>query len=53
MIAADWLARLPLIASLPAQDAAAKLREIGENRLADSLDNAPREPRLASASCRA
>jgi len=33
----DWLARLPVIGSLPPDEAVAKLREAGEDELADSL----------------
>jgi len=32
-----WLSRLPLITSLPPDEAAAKLREIGEDEMADGL----------------
>lgn len=38
---AGWLARLPLIDSLPPAEAAAKLREVGEDNLADAVDAAP------------
>jgi hypothetical protein len=34
---ADWLSRLPVIGKLPPDEAAAKLREIGEDDLADAL----------------
>ena len=37
---AGWLARLPVIGSLPAAEAAAKLREVGEDGLADAVDAA-------------
>jgi hypothetical protein len=33
----DWLSRLPVIGKLPPAEAAAKLREIGEDEIADSL----------------
>src|SRR5438034_125789 len=35
---ADWLARLPVIGSLPPEVAAAKLREVGEDETADALE---------------
>jgi len=41
MIDAGWLSRLPVVASLPAGQAAAKLREIGEDEIADALTAAP------------
>jgi hypothetical protein len=34
---ADWLAGLPVIGSLPPDEAAAKLREVGEDELADAV----------------
>lgn len=37
MTAASWLGRLPVISSLSPADAAAKLREIGEDDFADAL----------------
>ena len=36
-----WLARLPVIGDLPPAEAAVKLRELGEDDLADALDAAP------------
>ena len=41
MTDAGWLARLPVIGSLPPAEAAAKLREVGEDDLADAVDAAP------------
>ncbi len=38
---ADWLARLPVLGALPPAEAAAKLREVGEDDLADAVDAAP------------
>ena len=43
MSEADWLARLPVIGSLPPSEAAAKLREIGEEDLAVAVAAAPQE----------
>jgi hypothetical protein len=40
MTDADWLRRLPVIGQLPADDAADKLREIGDDELADQLAGA-------------
>ena len=40
---ADWLTRLPLIGNLPPIEAAAKLREIGEDETADALAEAARD----------
>src|SRR5437899_759595 len=37
MADSNWLARLPVIGSLPPGEAAAKLREAGEDELADTL----------------
>jgi hypothetical protein len=37
----DWLSRLPVIGKLPPAEAAAKLREIGEDEIADSLIDTP------------
>lgn len=34
----DWLARLPVIGGLPPDQAAVKLREVGEDEIADVLD---------------
>jgi len=34
----DWLARLPVIGGLPPDEAAAKLREVGEDEIADALE---------------
>lgn len=39
---ADWLVRLPLIGRLPPSQVAAKLREIGEDQIADALAAVPR-----------
>ncbi len=39
---ASWLSRLPLTGSLPPAEAAAKLREIGEDEIADALASAPK-----------
>lgn len=41
MTGADWLSRLPVIGNLPPSEAAAKLREIGEDEIADALGAAP------------
>ena len=41
MTDADWLSRLPVIGSLPPREAAAKLREIGEDDLAIAIAAAP------------
>ena len=41
MTGTDWLGRLPVIGSLPPAEAAAKLREIGEDEIADALTAAP------------
>jgi len=41
---ADWLSQLPVIGSLPAAEAAAKLREVGEDDLADAVGAAPQAP---------
>jgi hypothetical protein len=43
MADSDWLDRLPVIANLPPSDAAVKLREVGENELADTLAAAAEE----------
>lgn len=40
MSEADWLARLPVIGDLPPAEAAVKLREVGEDDLADAVDAA-------------
>lgn len=40
MTEADWLDQLPMIASLPPGEAAVKLREAGEDELADALASA-------------
>jgi hypothetical protein len=37
----DWLARLPVIGELPPEAAAVKLREVGEDELAQALEEAP------------
>ena len=37
----DWLASLPVIGSLPPEVAAVKLREVGEDELAQALEEAP------------
>jgi hypothetical protein len=37
---AGWLARLPVLGTLPPAEAAAKLREVGEDDLADAVDAA-------------
>ena len=37
----DWLARLTVIGDLPPEAAAAKLREVGEDELAQALEEAP------------
>ena len=42
MTSGDWLGRLPVIGSLPPREAAAKLREIGEDEIAEALASAPR-----------
>jgi hypothetical protein len=41
MSEAGWLARLPVLGSLPPAEAAVKLREVGEDDLADAVDAAP------------
>jgi hypothetical protein len=41
MADADWLARLPVIGDLPPEVAAAKLREVGEDELAQALETEP------------
>lgn len=41
MTDADWLARLPVIGNLPPDVAAAKLREVGEDEIAQALEEAP------------
>jgi hypothetical protein len=41
MADADWLARLPVIGNLPPDVAAAKLREVGEDEIAQALEEAP------------
>ena len=41
MLDGDWLGRLPVISSLAPGEAAVKLREIGENELADALAATP------------
>jgi hypothetical protein len=38
---ADWLAGLPVIGSLPPDEAAVKLREVGEDEIARALEEAP------------
>jgi hypothetical protein len=37
MTASNWLDELPVLGRLPAEEAAAKLREVGEDELADAL----------------
>jgi hypothetical protein len=39
MADADWLARLPVIGDLPPDEAAAKLREVGEDEMAQALED--------------
>lgn len=41
MADANWLARLPVIADLPPEVAAVKLREMGEDEIAQALEEAP------------
>jgi hypothetical protein len=41
MLSGDWLGRLPVIGSLAPDEAAVKLREIGEDELADALTATP------------
>ena len=41
MMGADWLARLPVIGGLPPGEAAVKLREVGEDEIADALARTP------------
>ena len=41
----DWLARLPVIGDLPPDVAAAKLREVGEDEIAEALEKAPETTR--------
>lgn len=41
MTDSDWLARLPVIGDLPPDVAAAKLREVGEDEIAQALEEAP------------
>ncbi|MGA2827532.1 MAG: hypothetical protein ABSF03_15645 [Streptosporangiaceae bacterium] len=41
MTDADWLAQLPVIGNLPPDLAAAKLREVGEDEIAQALADAP------------
>ena len=43
MADADWLAQLPVIGRLPPSEAAAKLREVGEDKIADVLETSGQE----------
>jgi hypothetical protein len=48
MNADNWFDDLPVIGKLPPEEAAAKLREVGEDELADAIEAAQRKVTTAS-----